>query len=747
MTSSLAVLHRPFPFQRPALKALRFRVLDAAGNPLGYGLRQTPFHPLLPAKDLEELKTRALDAIYNGVTIVDLEQPDAPIIYANEAFERLTGYTVQEVLGKNCRFLQGDQRDQAGLGLIRQALRERRPLQVTLKNFRKDGTLFYNELTLFPVEQHGQVRHYVGIQKDITHQVETDLQLQEQALRLESAQRFAQVTHFEYDPVNNTFSSGPQGALLLGLPEQPIVDLHLDEFMGFLPQRIHEGFQAEVQKCTQNRSPLDTEIPVVWPDGTEHWLHLKASWEATPLGHRLIGLSMDITSQKEAHERIKFLAHYDVLTHLPNRALLQDRLDQALHHARDRQSRVAVMFMDLDRFKHINDTLGHEVGDRLLKSVAARLKSILRKGDTVARLGGDEFVFVLSGFKGLRDVGRLCERILGAVQQPFRIQSHELHVTASIGISVYPDEALDASMLLQQADAAMYQAKAQQGGNNHQFYSPELRGHLQERLVLENGLRNAIRREEMHLVYQPKVDLTTLQVCGAEVLCRWIHPELGPIGPDRFIPLAEEIGEMHHIGNWVLETAFQQHLLWRKQGLDLPTLAINVSPQQINSPLFVTHVQQCLQKYHLRPEQIILEITETLLIKQEDVVLQQLQALSALGIVLSLDDFGTGFSSLSHLNRFPVREVKIDREFMQPTTSSQSRALVESILLVAHKLGKKVVAEGVEDTETLQFLQAEGCTEAQGYHISRPLTAEQFLLWATEDRGLWRSGLKAPQEV
>ncbi len=435
----------------------------------------------------------------------------------------------------------------------------------------------------------------------------------------------------------------------------------------------------------------------------------------------------DITERKEVQERLRYLANYDSLTGLPNRALLQDRLEQALMDATRRQRKVAVMFVDLDRFKMINDTLGHDAGDSLLKMAAERLTRSVRANDTVARLGGDEFMVVLKDLSEVDDVPLVANKILASFASSFVIDGHELFVTPSIGISISPDDGTDAKTLLRHADSAMYHAK-DSGRNRFEFFAAEMNAKISKRLALDTALRVALERGEFLLHYQPQVDLRTRHIVGAEALVRWNHPQRGLIPPDEFIPLTEETGMIVPLGEWVLRTACRQLKQWHVAGFADCRMAVNLSARQFRDHNIGDMVQRVLTETELEAKFLELEITESLLLKSNisgmDLILAELRKQ---GLSLSMDDFGIGYSSLSYLHRYPFTILKIDRSFVRDISAgSSAAAIVRAVIAMAHNLGMKVVAEGVELDAQLSFLTEHNCDAMQGFLFSKPVTAEAF---------------------
>ncbi|MDP1989817.1 MAG: EAL domain-containing protein, partial [Syntrophales bacterium] len=433
-------------------------------------------------------------------------------------------------------------------------------------------------------------------------------------------------------------------------------------------------------------------------------------------------------ARKQAEERIRHLAHYDALTGLANRSMFSQRLGHALAQARRNGMQLAVLFIDLDRFKNINDTLGHEAGDSVLKEVAERLHGCLRESDTIGRFGGDEFVALLEGIPQPMHCAEVAQKILAAVARPFALDTQEFHLTASIGISTYPADSEDLQSLLKNADVAMYRAK-ELGRNNFQFYSAQMNIHTLERLALESSLRGALERNEFVLHYQPKIDIRSGRIIGMEALVRWQHPTKGLIPPMQFIPLAEETGLIVPIGEWVLRTACACNKSWQEQGLPPLRIAVNLSARQFAYENLLRDVARVLNETGLDAAFLELEITESMVMHDPEHAIELLNKLKAMGISISIDDFGTGYSSLSYLKRFPIDSVKIDRSFIKELPlDSDDAAITQAIIAMAHGLKLKVIAEGAETAEQLSFLRAHNCDEMQGYYFSKPLPEHEFIL-------------------
>ncbi|MCK5662949.1 MAG: EAL domain-containing protein, partial [Thiotrichaceae bacterium] len=448
----------------------------------------------------------------------------------------------------------------------------------------------------------------------------------------------------------------------------------------------------------------------------------------------IIGVGRDITDMKITEQQLKrnelslhHLAHHDTLTELPNRLLLVDRLRQSIKKAERASAGLAVMFIDLDHFKEINDSLGHSIGDQLLQAVAARLKETIRKEDTAARLGGDEFTIILEQLEDSKYASKLAEKLLLAFKKPLKLRDREITITLSIGISLFPEHGNDTETLLRNADSAMYRTK-NEGRNGFSMYTEDLTIRAVERVVLEAALRKAIGNNELLLYFQPQIDLKNNKIVGAEALIRWIHPEEGLILPGRFIPLAEEIGLIDEIGMWVFETSCEKIVEWERAGYSELKVAINISGRQLMDHDFALKIRQVLDRTGCKPELIELEITEDYLIKHPERTVSQFNELRDIGMKIAIDDFGTGYSSLTYLKQFPISKLKIDYSFIRDVlVDTNDQAITRAIIALGQSLGLTVIAEGVESKQQHEFVLAEGCDEAQGYYYARPIPELEFL--------------------
>lgn len=468
------------------------------------------------------------------------------------------------------------------------------------------------------------------------------------------------------------------------------------------------------------------ELAALHKDGTEFPIDLSlASWRSRQEIF-FTAILRDITERKRAAEKLSHFAQHDFLTDLPNQVLLTDRLDQAIALAHRQGKRVGLLFLDLDHFKHINDSLGHAIGDRLLQSVAQRLVGCVRGADTVCRQGGDEFLILLAEIEDTQDAANVAEKLLAAVTVPHFIDLHELHITSSIGISVYPDDGVNAETVIKNADIAMYHAKAS-GRNNYQFFTGEMNARALKRHSLENNLRRAVKLKDFVLHYQPKVNLETGRITGTEALIRWLHPHLGLIPPAQFVPMAEASGLIVPLGQWVLREACEQVRAWLDAGLLAVPVAVNISMVEFNHKSFLEGVHAILKNTGLEPRYLELELTESVLMQHTASTVSMIEALKTLGVQLAMDDFGMGYSSLNYLRHFQIDCLKIDQSFISeiPLNANEC-AITKAIIALAKSLKVRVTAEGIEKDEQLAFLRAYGCDEGQGYYLGKPMVARDF---------------------
>ncbi len=557
--------------------------------------------------------------------------------------------------------------------------------------------------------------------------------------RLELAQRIARIGNWDWNPKTNRFSMSNELCRLVGVRPQDFAGT-FEAFLNLVHADDRSIVTDALQKLVGQQSPCDIDHRIVLPNSSDFIIHLQAEGVREEETDELtvIGTAQDITERKQAERAIHQLAYYDSLTGLANRVLFKDRLSNALSYAARHHQHLATLFIDLDRFKIINDTLGHTVGDRLLTHVAERLSESVRQSDSVsrhadhepmhalARLGGDEFTILLTALPHPEDAGRVARRILESLAHPFSIDGHEIFISASIGISIFPSDGSTVEALLKNADTAMYHAK-EQGRNNCQFYSSGLNAAAAERLDLENELRRALEREEFVVFYQPKLNIHSRKILGAEALVRWKHPKRGLVPPGVFLNAAIDTGLIRSMDEWVLREACRQVKAWEMAGLPAITISANVSNSLFHGRTLPSTVADALRDSGLNPSQLELELTESIAMRDVEASVTMLEGLRTMGVRLSIDDFGTGYSSLSYLQRFPLSRLKIDQSFVRDLLTNENNVkITRAIIAMAHSLNLSVLAEGVETEGQLARLREEGCDEVQGYLFSRPVCAEDF---------------------
>lgn len=677
-------------------------------------------------------KVRVLESMVEGVSVSD---ENGIVFFTNPALDAMFGYESGELLGKHVSVLNAhsSQENAPILGTMISQLQSQGAWSGELNNLKKDGTLFTTYARSSVLEISGK-QYWVWVLEDITERKQAEKALIEKEaflrLVLDNIPQFIfwKDRNSIYEGCNRNF------ALAAGLstPEEIVGKTDYD-----LPWTKEESdwFRQNDAQVIETDTPQYHIIePLLQVDGQKAWLDTNKiplhDAEGNVVG--VLGSYENITERQLAQEKIRYQAMHDLLTGLPNRTQFSDRLSRSLALARHRQNLLAVMFLDLDRFKTINDTLGHAVGDRLLQEVADRLTSCLREEDTVARWGGDEFTLLVPQISCAEDAAQIAQRILAALKPPMYLEEHSqtcrttsLHISTSIGIALYPHNGSDAETLLRNADAALYRAK-QQGRNNYQFYTQEMNSQACELLVLENQLHQALKRKEFLVYYQPQVNTTTGEITGMEALVRWQHPQFGLVSPNTFIPIAEETGLIVPIGEWVLQTACAQNKAWHDAGLPPLCVTVNLSTRQFQQPHLLNFVAQTLQQTGLSPEFLELEITEMVAMKDVEFTKTILSQLHQLGVHLSIDGFGTKYSLLAYLKQFPLHTLKIDKSFVQEAINdSQNAGIINAILTLGKGFNLRVVAEGVETEAQKDCLRSFQCEQIQGYLSSPPLPAQE----------------------
>ncbi len=682
------------------------------------------------AAEAEMLKlSSAVEQTADSVVITDSQ---GVIEYVNSGFEQTTGYTRAEAIGRKPSLVKSGQHGADFYRRLWETLRRGETFREVFINRRKDGSLYHEGKNITPIRDgQGRITHFISTGRDITPYLEA----QGLAARLGRILDSSANEIYVFDAATLRFTQVNAGAcrnLGYGMDE-----LRTMTPLDLKPEFDRARFDALIAPLRDGtQEVLVFETVHRRKDGTRYPVEVRLQLSRTEAPPVFVAIILDISERRRTEERLNYLAYHDSLTGLPNRARLLERLIQSLAEADRHERLVAVLFLDLDRFKNINDTLGHEAGDRLLGAVASRLVEAVRPGDTVARPSGDEFTVVLANVAHVDDVARVAHKICERFREPFRLADRELFVTVSIGIALYPFDDREPEALLRNADAAMYHAK-ESGRNTFQFYTAALNQRMQRQFALETDLRQALERGEFLLHYQPQVDLMSGAVTGVEALIRWRRGnEMVP--PLEFIPLAEDTGLIIPIGEWVMHTACAQLKAWQDAGLPPIKMSVNLSARQFREQaLLLQTVRQALAGTGVAASQLVLEITESVLMHDAEATQQTLQQLDAMGVGLSLDDFGTGYSSLGYLKRFPIGSLKIDKSFIQDiTTDPDDAAIAQAVIRLAHSLGIKVVAEGVETEEQLAFLRRRGCDAIQGYYFSKPLPAGDLARLLYENRRL-----------
>jgi len=712
---------------------------------------------LLATGQLREREQR-LHGIMNAVAdaIVTIDDT-GKVMSFNPAAERIFGYDAHEVISNNVKMLMPGEvskkhddylkryKKRGKSDIVNGASRE-------MEGRRKDGVRFPIEIAISELRQ-GKETYYTGIIRDITERKNTEMELRRAHEELENRveERTKELTQEISERIKAEEKLILAAEVIDNLNEAVIIvnerfkvtsvnpayseisGYGANDVVGKVPQ-----FHRTLKKNREmyDRMWLDIDSKGRWEgefwdkkrDGQDYAVRMSISvifvGEKETLQYAVV--INDITKRKQDEERIFLQANFDALTGLPNRTMFHDRLDQGMTSGMRTSRKLGLMFIDLDGFKLVNDSLGHDIGDLLLKEAAARLLNCIRKGDTVARLGGDEFTVIMPNLVHRRHASLLAQRILDALSKPFILRGHESFVSASIGVTIFPDDAKEPINLIKNADAAMYRAK-DHGKATYHFYTSDLNEEVQERLILKNGLSKALEEGELSLHYQPKLEIPTGRITGVEALMRWSNKDLGNISPARFIPILEETGMVVEVGEWAIKTACEQHKAWMEAGLPPIRIAVNLSARQLREASFVSIVKKVMKKARVEPESLEIEITESMLMSDASNAVVALEELHDYGLHVAMDDFGTGYSSLSYLKNFPIDTIKIDRSFVADiATNPDDSEIIKTIINIGKTLNRKVVAEGVETEEQLSILRNFECDEIQGYFFSPPMPAEKI---------------------
>lgn len=676
-----------------------------------------------------ETKTKELSALIeyssNEIYIVNFQTLD--YLYVNRGACEALGYTHDELLKMNVRDINPTLQESRIKELIEELEESEHILNRTIHQ-RKDGTTYHVQSYIHKLSYNGE-KCFVIFDIDISNIVELEFQQQKQARVLESIHESVISTDLE----GNITSWNKGSRLLFGYTNEEIIGQSILKVF----YENYDNTLDNIFKTLASKDNISVESYMIKKDKKSVICDISISVSKDDNGNidGYVGYIQDITAQKKAQsllekqtKQLAYQASHDPLTGLPNRALFKDRLSQAIKKAKRNREQFALLFIDLDQFKKINDSLGHHVGDEVLIETARRINSVLREDDSLARLGGDEFTVIITNITSLQNVSLVAQKIINIMKDPISVSIHNLYITSSIGISIYPDDATSDLNLIKYADAAMYNAK-DEGRNNYQFYSSSMTAYAFEHVVMESSLRVAIQEEQFVVFYQPQVDIHTDKMVGMEALVRWKHPSLGLVPPGKFIPIAEETGLIVEIDKLVMKSAMQQFSKWYKQGYNPGMLSLNLAMKQLNKDDFLEFLENEMKRQNFRSEWLELEVTEGQVMNNPQASIQKLKSLHEIGIEIAIDDFGTGYSSLSYLKKLPLDKLKIDQSFVRDIPDDEDdMAITKAIIALGKSLNLKLIAEGVETEEQKEFLKSHGCNYIQGYFYSRPIPSEEIEL-------------------
>lgn len=697
---------------------------EAYGRPLAFLYTRD-----ITKKHIAEVALRESEAKFSqifsespdGIAILDFDT--LAVLDVNNQFLEIAGYQASELKGQSISMLAADPADiKSAVKMVHDNGRAEN-LEVDLLD--KEGRAQPSLISITTVELEGQTA-LLCIAKDIRVQRETENKLRRSEQRFRGTFENAPLGMLLADTTGRIFEANRFTADLLAYEEKLLPGIHLSRL---LPVKDRSRMLEVLEQLIAGEiSNSHSERRLVALNGVEIWVNLHVVLQKGEDGSPLYFIIQmaDITEMKRGQEKMERLAFYDTLTDLANRRLFNDRLQQAISRTQRNKKAAALLYLDLDQFKRVNDTLGHDAGDALLKHVSLRLQKCVRKEDTVARPGGDEFTIILCDINSISDASRVAEKILAELRKPIAIAGQQLVVTTSIGITMAPQDSNDAQTLMRNADMAMYKAK-DRGRNNYQFFHEAMNRNAKNRLQIETELREALKRDEFELFYQPKVRLTDQRLTGVECLIRWRHPTRGLLLPNEFIEIAEDTGVIVDMGSWVIEEACKAARQLRAEYSEAFQIALNISPRQFRDPNLITTIRRCLREAHLPPEALEIEITETMLMQDIEAATQTVQRLHDIGTSLAIDDFGTGYSSLNYLKKFPIDTVKVDRSFVMDIPQSEDdMAITSAVIAMAHQLKMGVVAEGVETQAQQDFLIAQNCDSAQGYLFGKPMPMQEI---------------------
>ncbi|RXJ90247.1 diguanylate cyclase [Arcobacter sp. CECT 8983] len=655
-------------------------------------------------------------AVENSDNSIILTDPNQNIIYVNENFELNSGYTKEEVLGLNPRFLSSGSKS-GTYKQLKEKLQKGEKWEGEFINKRKNGSIFYEKASIVPIFLNNKLVNYLAIKLDITKYVKQKEKLELSSIAFDNVQEGILIC------------DGDKKIITVNSAFENISGYDKSELIGMTPTILQSGrhdkvFYSRMWGSIINNGYWRGKIYDRRRDGEiiPIWLNITAIKDKNGKFNRFIAVHTNLKEIIETQEKADFLAYHDPLTNLPNRAKLEEDLGYSISLAKRNKSNLFVLFIDLDRFKIINDTLGHQIGDELLKVLAKRLKMILRGTDSVFRMGGDEFIVTLDSSPTKKAAGYVCGRILELITEPIKVKGHILNTSASIGVSMFPDDGVDISTLIKNADTAMYHAK-EKGKNNFQYYDKQLSVDVHEQLKIEQALKGVLQREELYLCYQPQYLLNTKEIISFEALVRWEHPELGCIPPDKFITIAEDTGMIVDIGKYIFKTACKDFVSFKKINPKLKYMAINISSVQFKDKNFVDDVLKIVKMYNLKPSEVELEVTERYMMEFTKNNMDTMNNLRDLGFRFSIDDFGTGYSSMSYLTKLPIDVIKVDKAFIDDTPEDNGNVQISSAIVALSKsLGYSVIAEGIEYENQENYLKQIDCNMGQGFLFSKPLT-------------------------